>query len=239
MSHEDKQDGFTLVELTLAMAFIGILLLAITMMILQIGTVYQKGVVLKQVNQAGQEIVRDMQGAFASSPVLSIDTAKGTGIRMQKDLDGKIAGGRLCLGTVSYVWNLGRYDGQGYINRYDSSSETLRFVKIADRSRSYCQDVQKNVSSQEAIELLPSGDSELVVHNSTIRQIAYNPARQTALYALSIELGTNDRDMITVANSGAVCRPSAAMGQAGVSPCAINRFDFTVQSGGQSGVSQQ
>ena len=55
-SHFNRAKGFTLVELTLVMAFMSILLLSILTMTIYAGKLYTKGVTNKTMNQIGREI---------------------------------------------------------------------------------------------------------------------------------------------------------------------------------------
>lgn len=55
-----RQHGFTLVELTLSIAFLGTLILIASAIIVQTINIYNKGVALKQINQAGRSLVEDI-----------------------------------------------------------------------------------------------------------------------------------------------------------------------------------
>ena len=103
MTRVDKQ-GFTLVELMLAMAFISILLLSITMVGIQAGRMYSRGVVLRDINQAGRDISDTIRRDFLQANANKIDSS---GLRVPNN--SSWATGRLCLGSHSYVWNNPRY----------------------------------------------------------------------------------------------------------------------------------
>jgi prepilin-type N-terminal cleavage/methylation domain-containing protein len=125
MNQNKQTSGFTLVELVIAMAFIGILLMAIALTSIQLITLYNKGLTLKQVNAATRVVVQDMQANIANASEIRIfRKADGTGpaansLRqaMKEDIavpDPTVvdthyyinySGGRLCTGTYSYVWN--------------------------------------------------------------------------------------------------------------------------------------
>ena len=90
-----RELGFTLIELLLAMSFLSVLLIAITTSTLQIIGLYTKGVTLKSINLAG----RDGADSFRRDALASAD-----GIRyVSPDKGGGL--GRLCFGTMSYVWS--------------------------------------------------------------------------------------------------------------------------------------
>lgn len=116
--HSQKQ-GFTLVELMLAMGFVGSLLVMIALIIMQIMGLYNKGLTLKEVNQVSRTVVRDMQQSISGvdafrlqyKDVDTLQTPKSLHEISEKgnDIDyySNSAGGRLCTGSYSYVWNTG------------------------------------------------------------------------------------------------------------------------------------
>lgn len=114
-----SQHGFTLIELMLAMGFIGSLLVVIAVIILQIMGIYNKGLTLKEVNQVSRTVVRDMQQSISSVDALRLqyvdeDTKDLVSAISYSEMVDKgtdyyknTAGGRLCTGSYSYVWNTG------------------------------------------------------------------------------------------------------------------------------------
>ena len=63
----NKQQGFTLVELTLAMTFISVLLLSIALTIIQLGALYNQGTTSKEINQASRDMQDNITRNIASS----------------------------------------------------------------------------------------------------------------------------------------------------------------------------
>ena len=59
-----RSTGFTIIELTLAMAFISVLLLSIVMTAIQAGRIYNRGAVLRSVNQAGRDVSDTLRRDF-------------------------------------------------------------------------------------------------------------------------------------------------------------------------------
>ncbi len=51
--HDRSESGFTIVELLMAMSFIAVLLVVITLTIIQISGIYNKGLTMRAVNQSG------------------------------------------------------------------------------------------------------------------------------------------------------------------------------------------
>lgn len=213
-----KSRGFTLVELSLAMTFLSMLLLAIAMLIIQLVHIYDRGVTLRAVNQAGQMLVSDIR--------TSLNQANPDEVRF-KSLDGGKAG-RLCTGSVTYAWNQGNNLVSGK-NKYDGTNDhNIRFVRVVDPTGQYCPllptaplpDIKKN----DATELLRSGDRDLAVHGFTFS--GGSIAGGSTIYHSTLTLGTNDQ----AALNGTQCRaPNEA--DSNQDFCAINTFDFTARAG--------
>ena len=124
-----KESGFTLIELLLAMSFLSVLLIAITTSTMQIIGLYTKGVTLKSINLAG----RDVADSFRRDALASAD-----GIRyVSPDKGGGL--GRLCFGTMSYVWSPAAKLQQGSAIRYqndtrqgDVRGDMIVLARVAD-----------------------------------------------------------------------------------------------------------
>ncbi|MEO7904731.1 MAG: hypothetical protein ABIR91_02990, partial [Candidatus Saccharimonadales bacterium] len=96
MNHSTNK-GFTIIELMLAMSFVAFLMLAIAMTTIQISNIYTRGITLREVNQAGRVVIDDLQRTVGSSARFDVATKYNT----------QANGGRLCLGSFTYVWNNG------------------------------------------------------------------------------------------------------------------------------------
>ncbi|HMH70058.1 MAG TPA: prepilin-type N-terminal cleavage/methylation domain-containing protein [Candidatus Saccharimonadales bacterium] len=237
MNHDNKQNGFTLIELMLAMTFIAVLLVAIAMTTIQISNIYSKGITLREVNQAGRAITDDLQRGIASSTPFDVtpreDTSPATvGSRYIV----RPGGGRLCLGNYSYIWNYGKalVGGAGapaIFNKYTDSSP-VRFAKVADARGALCNTATTNIDRSVAIEMLTSGDRDLVMHAFTIAQTSSDPTTGQAIYAISMLVGTNDRDQLT-ANDASCKPPSEGVGDE--TYCSVNQFDIIARAGNRSG----
>lgn len=118
-----RQKGFTLIELMLAIGFVGSLLVLIALIIIQIMGLYNKGLTLKEVNEVSRIVVRDMQQSISSADAfrlqyLNDDDEPTYPKTLQEainpgddgsevDYYSNDAGGRLCTGVYSYIWNTG------------------------------------------------------------------------------------------------------------------------------------
>lgn len=239
-----SQRGFTIVELMLAMAFIAVLLLAIAGAVMQVGAIYNKGITMKSVNQAGRVVIDDMKKTLSESQPLAI-------VYEPQSPDGStIIGGRLCTGVYSYIWNIGVHvnsdDPASQANRYEGSADEdkqLRLVKVPDSTKLYCSDgADQRVNASGAIELLSggsvsTGDSQtvngnLAVQKFHIKRLTNNLSVGSALYSVTIVISDADSEAVdTVDNS---CKPPNN-NESNQQYCAVNEFTFTAQAGNGGG----
>lgn len=229
---ESSQSGFTIIELMLAMSFVAMLLLAIAMTTIQIGNIYNKGITLKQVNQAGRALSDELQRTLAASSAIDASGAAGSRYQTQP------GGGRLCMGKYSYVWNTGKALAGGpgapaIVNQYTSGTDQIRFAKVIDSGAALCQDMSKKIVQSDTTELLGEGDRNLVVHEfSLVQTVPTDPVTSQALYAITLTLGTNDRAQLATGDTS--CKPPAEAG-GDTTYCAVNTFDIIARAGNKAG----
>ena len=164
-SIKGSKKGFTLVELSLSMAFISILSITVALIISNTIATYHRGVILNQVNTVGMEIVDDMRFSIQNSQVDNSCREKGCVFKSSgdKDLKRRNGGGSInesapkygvfCTGSYSYLWNSGylfpnnpyKFDDENslkikYRNQDGEGKERTEFrlLKILDRKRAAC-----------------------------------------------------------------------------------------------------
>ena len=234
MNHVAKSRGFTITELMLAMTFISVLLLAIAMTIIQVATIYNKGMTLKEVNQSGRSIGDDIRRNISASGSFTLSTNYLT----------NPAGGRLCVDNYSYLWNYADaiQSGNPNVVRYATggsrSGETIRLVKVPDPSGAYCARsgstfvyATVRASDQDrASELLQSGDRLLSIHQFalTTSSAVADPATGQRLFQLSYTIGTGEVAALTTDRSS--CLPPGAA-NANFSYCAVQQFELVIRAG--------
>jgi Tfp pilus assembly protein FimT len=230
MNHVVKHNGFTLIELMLAMSFVSMLLIAIAMTVIQIGDIYNKGLTLKDVNQAGRSVASELQRSISQSAPFNINPGGNRYIAQDW-------GGRLCIGQYSYIWNYGfaiQDDDNARLNIYSNSNDKISFVKVTDPSASYCINPSEEIDFNNSTELLNVGEHDLAIHDFTISTEASAGDSKTKqqLYSLEFLIGTNDKNALTTDSSTGlvICK---APNQAGADPayCSINRFDIVALAG--------
>ena len=132
MRKNSSKKGFTLVELSLSIAFIAILSITIALIINDAISTYRRGLTLNQINTTGMDLVDDIRTAVQNSPATPpIDKCgnyesgednfqknceKDSGAKlMNVTKTGEVEGvgedaplyGAFCTGAYSYIWNSG------------------------------------------------------------------------------------------------------------------------------------
>ena len=130
-----NRKGFTLVELSIATAFLSILLVTLALIIINIINMYNKGLALKYINSTGRELIDSFTTSIASAPTKDLTSSciefynyntvaynkciADEGYKYvyhQRTANVSIGGapsvnvpisGAFCTGYYSYVWNTG------------------------------------------------------------------------------------------------------------------------------------
>ena len=249
MNHVDKrrkEQGFTLIELSLALAFIAILLLTIAMTIIQIATIYNRGSITKELNSTSRALNTELSLAMRSSGGFSLDAAASRYITTPE-------GGRLCLGQYSYIWNYGRALSElkttrnmyvtgavvpsgNIVKDSNGTRYEIGLVKVPDSNNAYCtpdaQGRYKAVVATNVVELLRTGDHSLVLHSLKVETTPAAKDQQSGqqLYRISYTLGTSK---IAALDGNATTPPTKCLepGQAGAdfNYCAIQQFTLVLR----------
>ncbi len=222
----NKSLGFTLVELMLAMTFISVLLLCIALLTMQVGSIYNKGLTTRSVNEAGQLLSSDLQR--------SLNTAQPAKVVLAGDSTGK----RLCIGLTVYAWNYAESLSTGF-NQYDGPSEPVRFVKFLSDGTDYCTAIAGVYSKipTAASDMLDGGDVNLVMYDFVMplgpddqRGFPVGPSLapdiSQRIYEISLTIGSGETATIR-ANEGS-CKPVSKIDD---EYCAVNKFTFIARAG--------
>jgi prepilin-type N-terminal cleavage/methylation domain-containing protein len=224
MNQVRNKNGFTLVELMLAMAFVSVLLLAIAMTVIQIGNIYNRGITYKAVNQAGGALASELQRDINSNSPFDLESTSPVRLVI------KSWGGRLCIGQYSYIWNYGKAlkDSSSTTNKYkNGNTKKIVFIKANDPTAIYCS-TQGDVDIDDAVELLDVGSNNLAIHNFSIKSSAYDPTINQRVYNISFLIGTNDQ--ITLSPDSTSCLSPVDANSDSIY-CAVNQFDILARAG--------
>ena len=151
----DKERGYTLLELSLAITFLAFIVVFIVAIIMTMVGIYNKSIALSQINNAGQQIMTDLNGARFGGDVAQ--TISGPN------------GGRLCVNGITYLWNQSTdhksFPASPY-NHGPTSNGPQSLVRVFDPTAELCSPSATNSAEPaEQIDALPSSSK---IDKSTI-----------------------------------------------------------------------
>src|SRR6476620_8874477 len=165
--------GFTIIELTLAMSFVALLLVAVATLSIQLTNQYSRGLTMKEIAQSGTEASNDIKRTMAQSKLGS----RGVEVRT---LDGN-GGWVLCTGTYSYVANTAsNLNANTNVIMVGKGIKKVpaRLMKVEDVNSNFCNAgasdplnvaATKSIEADDATELLGGGSRLLVVRGMSVQ----------------------------------------------------------------------
>lgn len=247
-----RRQGFTMVELMMAMTFVAILIVAITVLVMNIQGIYRRGLATREVNATSRSIVDDITRAIAGAPATddsahSVEFINGS----------RVEGGVFCTGFYSYVWKQADFMNAGAVQV--GSSKDFRLLKVRDVGRSLCKPASlglsscpesngkllcpvsgsPNLSAPDAVELISSGGIDLALFDFDIFKPAKSNITGQVFYAGSFILGTprGANTLLGGIVSAEVCQPPVTSPDIAFDfqYCSINKFNFAASSLGAIG----
>lgn len=197
MRRSKNKKGFTLVELSLSIAFIGILSITVALIINDAIAAYRRGLTLNQINTVGMDLVDDIRTAVQNSPAKDIEDVCKNGPNSEEiskckrsfgytaekksakvnGRDGVPIYGVFCTGSYSYIWNSGylfsddaSIDGGGGINL--KGVEMTRLLKVEDTKKSVCRAAVNMSSNGGEIEAEGTKDSAMLLSDDSANSLA-------------------------------------------------------------------
>ena len=164
-----RKEGFTLVELSLSIAFIAVLSLAVALIITNSISAYHRGLVLNQINTTGMELVDDMRAAIQNAPVVSpkslcdtwfegsttaCEDPSGQGLVAVREMSNNVKigddsedksrplYGAFCTGNYSYIWNSGYYFSEDAAGFDKSKKANLVYLDANGGRVEYDKDIR-------------------------------------------------------------------------------------------------
>lgn len=228
-----SKKGFTLVELNLAIIFVSILILGIAMTTIYISRMYQQGITVKSVNQVGREVSGQIRSDFSAARPDAVDSVSTT------SGNGAIISGRVCLGTVSYLYNtaVGLNTSPNLLR--DQSGQPITFVRVDDTNADWCKRNgggaflrDQVTAADDPTELLATDDIPLAIHDITVESVMADSGTgiNQAMYRVAALLGTNQ---LGTTDNGRCLPPTE--NQSNFENCFVAEFDMIVRSGELSG----
>ena len=126
--HSDRQRGFTLIEVTMAMIFVAFIIFILAAVTVNIIRSYNRGVWLSRINLAGQQLNMDIGEKVRYSTAAMVDENNR----------------RLCVGGVSYLWNTEADIDKNVanLNRLNNG-QVFSLARIDDSNAEYCSNPSK------------------------------------------------------------------------------------------------
>ena len=167
----DKQSGFTLIEVSTALIFVGFIIFILAATTVNIVRSYNKGIWLAQINQAGQQMNNDIGDKARYSPAATVKTKER----------------RMCINGVSYLWNTQQDidNSNGGDNVY-SDKTPIRLARIDDPKGEYCSNSTKHPD-------LPSTNPNvhiLLGRGATIQEFEVKRKDNVPLLTISVVVST-------------------------------------------------
>ena len=167
----DKQSGFTLIEVSTALIFVGFIIFILAATTVNIVRSYNKGIWLAQINQAGQQMNNDIGDKARYSPAATVDTVNR----------------RMCINGVSYLWNTQQDidNSNGGDNVYFDKTP-IRLARIDDPKGEYCSNSTKHPD-------LPSTNPNvhiLLGRGATIQEFEVKRKDNVPLLTISVVVST-------------------------------------------------
>lgn len=242
---KQHQQGFTLVELMLAMAFVAALLLAVATTVIQMSSSYTHGIILNEINKASRAVsstlTTDIQNAQLDN-LTSIQTTTG----------GKVVGGRLCLGNYTYIWNTAAAWPSGTFNTSDPNAYStagkpnIYLVKVPDAGGFYCTSGSPagtskiTYSASDDTDLIDDSSHDLTLQSLTVTSSITDANAAESVYIVDFVLSSND----TADNNAAFWSPTnpnntsgywqcvpPSVGSLDSTRCAVQQFSIAVRVG--------
>ncbi|MDO8335641.1 MAG: prepilin-type N-terminal cleavage/methylation domain-containing protein [Candidatus Saccharibacteria bacterium] len=208
---KQNQRGFTIIELSISMTMLSVLLLIILFSIINITSVYNRGLTLKRVNQSGRTIAASLQSDLRSS------VPSNLAFRNKEKLAGNDVLTGICTGKNSYLWNVWGEGGANTNFKFYNSSELITMVKINDPGAEYCKEPYKLPEKKNVKVLLDDG---LAIREPVERKLGY--ANKLIEFTFTISTPDDGNEIIYDASG----RGSCAGGKE-AEFCALNTFIVT------------
>jgi prepilin-type N-terminal cleavage/methylation domain-containing protein len=210
-----KQRGFTIIELMLAMSFVSVLLVSVAMLTIQIGHLYNRGITMKEINQAGTEITDDVRRSIADSYLEGVEI---------KTINRKTL---VCTGIYTYLANDAEAieDGAATLLKY-ANNDVVRLAKIRDTDKALCRS-SSLILPAGAVELLSGGNRSLVVREMELIPATLSDGGRM-LYTFNLTLSGGGEEGISDDNTQ--CRPPNDV-KSSAEYCAIDTFSVIARVG--------
>ena len=234
----DKKHGFTIIELTLAMAFISVLLLSVVFVSIQVGQMYNRGITLRSVNTSGRDIEAILRQDFLQTDSRQV-AGSGENAVIWVSEGGEAINGRICLGRYSYIWNSPRVldearSGSGVVTL---NGEPINFIRVIDENGALCvpqegaytNTLTDTANTTQLLKTASGSEVVMAIHDMSVTRVATVADSPEGLFRIQFVVGTNK--MSEILTSDQSCK-APIDGESNIEFCAINQFEAIVRTNG-------
>lgn len=227
LSIQNNHRGFTLIELMLVIAFLGTLILLTASSVLQSINMYNKGVAIKQINQAGRALVEDINRLSSSGAEVEIlDNGKAGCLRIGfTGSDGRV-----------FLWNSAEKGKGGTAPaanpaddlKWEKDSEEISLVRSGqnDETTKYCylpSPTSPGLTTAEAAKMTTVLNGRIKVLSVDITNSTNSSLKKIAFWiGTGSSEGTQQIDFDTVNRSWSC--PGGGLGEF----CAVSKFETVI-----------
>ena len=224
IKNSEKKEGFTLIELSLSIAFISVLSLAVALIITNSISAYHRGLVLNQINTTGMELVDDMRAAVQNAPVGSLKVLCETMLDGDAEAACKKEGGQrlvaarkmgkvqeinedvpllgvFCTGNYSYIWNSGYRFSEDFEVTSAENAATFKYRSLANEEISYSEDIRllkvKDGKRAVCAAFSETSDSNVInIYDEKYGKVEEDPIEESTSKVSILDNEDNDNDVI-------------------------------------------
>lgn len=221
-----SENGFTIIELMIALSVLSTILIMSTVILIQIGALYSKGVNAANLQNTSRGIEADVSSAlqFSGNTPLTCPAGGGSVISCEAashTYSGVIVNS-VCIGTTrySYVLNseMGTDTAANPITGAAAGTNTLHVLwRDTIKQNGSCQPLDLSVSpviadasSSDATSGSPSGGYDMVPNRMRLTRFVVKPTASTGnVYDVNVWMALGDSDLVnTDATGNSSCRSS-------------------------------
>jgi prepilin-type N-terminal cleavage/methylation domain-containing protein len=199
-----NQSGFTIVELMIALSVLSVLLIMSSVLLIQIGRIYSKGVNLANIQNTNRNVVHDIGSALefgGQQPITGSETylpAGGDAVTVNS----------FCLDTTRYSYVVGQQEAISPDYHPSTGAPQTYHVLWEDTMKTndncFPMDITKQVPTDppDGVATQPGSGKELIPLRSrlSVFNIGENPGG-SGIYQLEVTIAYGDNDLLNAAGT--------------------------------------
>ena len=241
-----SSDGFTIVELMIALSVLSVILVMATVILIQIGSLYSKGVNAANLQNTSRNIVADVSAALQFSGNTPVScTVNGTGTSCDAtppagasytDPQLYTTGGvsvsvhAFCVGTIRYSYVLdseqGTDNAANAITRKAAGTVTPHVLwRDTILPNTPCQPLNLSKTTVPNPNGSPSGGYDMVSDHMRLTRLNINPPAGDNTYSIDVWMAYGDSDLVNTDSRG----NSTCSGGSGTQFCSVSQISSAVR----------